>query len=137
MSRENVDLVRGMYREWERGQFGANPEVWDPDVRYRRVMDDSTEGVGLSGEWDGIAGLVTGVRLWLDAWADLRVKGEDFLDAGDKVVALTHQTGRARSSGLALDQRMADVWEIRDGKVVAFHSYWRRDDALEAVGLSE
>jgi len=136
MSRENVELVRQMYDAWEKGDFSQHPEVWDPEVRSGRVMSADTDGVGLAGEWQGLDGLVANVRLWLDAWQDLRVEATEFLDGGNTVVALTRQTGRALGSGLPLDREMADVWEIRDGRVIAVHFYWDRDIALAAAGLS-
>src|SRR5690242_2483989 len=108
MSRENVELVQKLYGAWAKGDFSAHPEVWDPEIRSGRVMSAETEGVGLAGEWQGLDGLVANVRLWLDAWQDLRVEAEEFLDAGDTVVAFTRQTGRARESGLPLDREMAD-----------------------------
>ena len=29
------------------------------------------------------------------------------------------------------------LWTLKDGKAVRMQSYWEREDALEAVGLSE
>jgi ketosteroid isomerase-like protein len=136
MSRENVDVVRKVYRAWAAGDLWAHAEVYDPDIRYTRVMGGDDAGVGLAGEWEGMEGLVRGALLWVDAWEDLRVEAEDFIDPGDTVVALTRQTGRAKSSGVPLDRPLADVWEFRNGRVVRLTSYWNRDEALESVGLS-
>ncbi len=55
----------------------------------------------------------------LSAWNDFRSKPEQFIDVGDKVVVLTRETGTGKASGTPLDQEAADVWELRDGKVVA------------------
>jgi ketosteroid isomerase-like protein len=137
MSREDVELLRSLYEEWARGNFRAHPEVYDPEIRYGRVMDEETEGVGLGGEWRGLDGFVAGIRLWVDAWQDLQVEAEEFIQAGEKVVVFTRQRGRARVSGAPLDRQMADVYEVRQGKIVAMHSYWNRTDALEAAGLSD
>ncbi len=137
MSQENVEIVRQLYEAWARGDFWAHPEAFASDVRSARVMGAGTEGAGLSGEWEGIDGLISNTRLWLEAWNDLRVEAEEFLDVGDKVVVFTRQTGAAKASGIPLDREFADVWEIRDDRVVDVRFYWKRSDALKAAGLSE
>jgi ketosteroid isomerase-like protein len=137
MSEENVEIVRRLYRAWERGDFWAHPEAFAPDVRSARVMSPEAEGAGLSGEWQGTDGLIENTRLWLSAWNDLRVQAQEFLEAGDRVVVFTRQTATAKASGIPLDREFADVWELRNGKVVDVRFYWRREDALEAAGLSE
>jgi ketosteroid isomerase-like protein len=137
MSEENVEIVRMLYAAFAQGDFWAHPEVYDPDVRGGRVMGSDTEGAGLSGEWHGVQELAKGARQWMEAWEDLRVQAEEYLDAGEKVVVLTRQIGRARASGIPLNREMADVYELRDGKVTAVHFYWSRHQALEAARLSE
>jgi ketosteroid isomerase-like protein len=137
MSRENVEIVRQLYRAWAQGEFWAHPEAFAPDVRSARVMSPDAEGVGLSGDWQGLDGLVENALLWLSAWNDLRVEPTEFLEAGDKVVVFTRQTATAKASGIPLDREFADVWEVREGKVVGVRFYWKRGDALKAAGLSE
>ncbi len=44
---------------------------------------------------------------------------------------------RGRNSQVALDQRLAQSAEFRDGKIVRSKLYRDVDKALEAVGLSE
>lgn len=129
-----MDIVRKVYRAWAAGDLWAHAEAYDPDIRYARVMEGDDAGVGLGGEWEGVAGFLRGALLWVDAWEDLRVEAEDFIDGGETVVALTRQTGRAKSSGVPLDRPLADIWKFRNGRVVALTSYWNRADALEAVG---
>jgi ketosteroid isomerase-like protein len=43
--------------------------------------------------------------------------------------------GRAKTSGVRLERRHAEVWTIRDGRVVRIEPFDRKSDALEAVGL--
>ena len=136
MSRENVEIVRFLYREAAQGVW-EHRELFDPDVRSARVMSPETDGTGLSGEWRGLDGLAENIRLWLSAWDDFRSTPEEFIEAGDKVVVLSRETGTGKTSGIALDTDAADVWELRNGKVVDVCFYLKRADALEATGLSE
>jgi ketosteroid isomerase-like protein len=137
MSQENVEIVRRVYRGLEQGDFWSHADSFAPDVRSARIMGPDSEGAGLSGEWHGRDGLVENLRQWLDAWDDLRVHPEEFIEAGDKVIAFTRQTGTAKASGIPLDREFADVWELQGGTVVELRFYWRREDALEAAGLKE
>jgi ketosteroid isomerase-like protein len=135
MSQENVEIVRRLYRAWEQGDFSAHADLFAPDVRSARVMAPDSDGAGLAGEWQGRNGLAENVRLWINAWNDLRVQAEEFIDAGDKVVVLTRQTAIAKVSGIPLDREFADLWELRNGTVVELRFYFNREDALEAAGL--
>ena len=36
-----------------------------------------------------------------------------------------------------METQLADLFTLRDGKIVRYDSYWNRAEALEAVGLSE
>jgi len=137
MSQGNVEIVRRLYRAWERGDFSAHADLFAPDVRSARVMGPEWDGAGLAGEWHGRDGLAENVRLWINAWDDLRVQPEEFIDVGDKVVVLTRQTAIAKTSGIPLDREFADLWELRDGTVVELRFYFNRADALEAAGLGE
>ena len=45
--------------------------------------------------------------------------------------------GRGRSSDVEVDQRVASVYEIRDGMAASVRDYETRAEALEAARLSE
>ena len=55
----------------------------------------------------------------------------------DKVVAVERYGGRATLSGVETDQTEAEVYTLRDGKILRVVEYAHRDEALEAAGLSE
>jgi ketosteroid isomerase-like protein len=62
----------------------------------------------------------------------------EFIDAGeDQVVVVERFGGRAKISGIETEQTEALVSTIRDGKIARCREFMTRDEALEAVGLSE
>jgi ketosteroid isomerase-like protein len=62
----------------------------------------------------------------------------EFIDAGeDQVVVVERFGGRAKISGIETEQTEALVSTIRDGKISCCREFMTRDEALEAVGLSE
>jgi ketosteroid isomerase-like protein len=69
-------------------------------------------------------------------WESVRVEPHEFIEAGDLVVVpwTMHVKGR---DGIEAASRVALVWTIRDGAIERMTLYQGRQDALEAVGLSE
>jgi ketosteroid isomerase-like protein len=61
---------------------------------------------------------------------------EEYLDAGEAgIVALVHQSGRSKATGLPTDMSFAMAWTFRDGKQLRMRMYASHDEAREAVGL--
>ena len=63
---------------------------------------------------------------------------EDWRDAGDCVAALGHVRLHGRRSGVAFEQPVGILFEIRDGQLLRFETFLDEpDDALKAAGLRE
>jgi ketosteroid isomerase-like protein len=132
MPQENVEIVRGMWAAYARGDYeaalGAYAEdtVWD-DTRYR---PDGAVHVGR-------AALVDVVRTWQGAWERYVSEAEEVLDAGgDRVAVVMRETGEGKGAGVELTNRWGMVMTLRDGKIVHTMIYRAPEEALEAVGLS-
>ena len=71
-----------------------------------------------------------------EAWEYARIEPHEFIEAGDLVVmpGTLHVKGR---DGIEVVSRGAFVWTIRNGAIERMVMYQSRQDALEAVGLSE
>ena len=70
-------------------------------------------------------------------WGTGKFEPQQFIDAGrDEVVVIFRETGRSHS-GLRMDERHAELYRLRDGKVVYRKGFSDPGEALEAVGLSE
>jgi uncharacterized protein len=132
MSRENVEVVRRAFAEFERGNFWV-PEVFDPSVRV--VWLDAFP-VGES-ESVGLEGLSRGIKQWVEPFEHVTMKVERIVDAGDQVVVIAAWRGRGKASGVDAEWRYGAVWTLRDAKVIRVDSYLDPAQALEAVGLRE
>jgi ketosteroid isomerase-like protein len=72
-----------------------------------------------------------------EAWQLSRSELEDAIDAGDRVVVFTHNTGLARS-GLRLGVRVGHVLTLSGRKIVRWEYFGEdRAAALKAAGLEE
>jgi ketosteroid isomerase-like protein len=71
-----------------------------------------------------------------DSWEAMRVEPLEFIEAGDLVVmhGTTHLRGR---DGIDVSASGAFVFAISDGAIERVSLYQERQEALEAVGLSE
>jgi ketosteroid isomerase-like protein len=129
---ENLDLVRSIYAPEERGDFSSSADWAHPEIEHVTV-----EGVD-AGSVTGRSGLIRAVRNWLSDFDDVRVKAEQFRELdGHRVLVLNKLSGRAKRSGLQVDQRAAEVFEIHDGRVTRIVQYADRDRALADLGLEE
>jgi uncharacterized protein len=134
MSQENVEIVQAAYRAINDGD----------DERLLGLVASDIEIVASSGVlldqgiYRGLEGSVAFRESLREVWGDsLRVQAEDFIEHRDHVVVMARTSARGKSSGAEVDLPVAHVWTIRDGKVVRFQTFARREEALEAVGLSE
>ena len=130
MSQENVEIVRRAfgYEIYGLGDRAEAEAIFDPDF----VMNPTEEGPSY-----GLDAIRDNFERWAGAWEDLQVTGEEFLDAGDRVLVTEHHSGRGRGSGIEVDTRLYSVYTVRDGKVVRADEYTERAEALAAAGLSE
>jgi len=129
----NLDLVRSIYVDWERGDF-ARAEWADPEVKF--VIADGPS----PGSWTGLAEMAEVHRDFLRAWEDFRLEAEEYRELdGERVLVLDHLSARGKTSGLDLGQtRTMGAWlfNIRDGSVTKMVRYLDRDRALADLGLA-
>jgi ketosteroid isomerase-like protein len=130
MSSPNLDLVRVIYAAVARGDY-ASAEWADPTIEY--VVIDGPE----PGTRTGLEGISEAVRTMFGVFEDLRDEAEDYRELDEaRVLVLSRFSGRGRASGLAVGQKAAQVFELRDGKVIRITVYMDRDRALADLGLN-
>ena len=134
MSQENIELVRSIYADWERGDY-SSAEWADPDIEFA-IADGPAPG-----SWKGLAGMARGWRDFMSAWDDIRPEVGAYRELDDeRVLVFIHQTARGKTSGLQVGQMRAEganVFHIRGGKVTRLALYLDREQALADLGLSE
>jgi hypothetical protein len=59
----------------------------------------------------------------------------EFIDAGDRVVALLYQRGRIKGSANPIELKTGYVWTVRDGKGVHVQVYFSWEEALAEAAL--
>ena len=129
MSQENLDSIRRGWEHWRAtGEVRAHPDfVWD------------VTRLGWPGRqiYDGAEGAREFLVEWADAWDGWELEVEEYIDAGERVVAIINQWGRAKGTGVRVEMRFAQVWTFRNARAIRMEMYANPDEALEAVGLRE
>jgi ketosteroid isomerase-like protein len=131
VSREDVEVVRRLYEGFAQGKLWDAAPLLDQDIVLRRFG-------GQPGVWRGLDAFTAGIVEYIEAFDNLRIEGEEFVDlGGGRVLVYARHRGTGRDSGLPFDQELGDVLTLREGRIVTWMAYWDRADALEAVGLRE
>ena len=133
MSRENVEVLRRLYDQFERGDFWALGDAYDPDVEWRW----SRSGRALVGgtTYRGRSEVLGAMREWLRGWDWFRVSAEEFIDAGDSVVVVVRADAKLKGGRGDVTDNWADVYTLRDGKIVVMEAFDSRADAVRAAGV--
>jgi len=132
MSRENVEVVRRIYKAWNEG---------DPGLRHIHpaIKLQQTGGfLDTGGTFHGHDGVLESGGELLDGLRELRWTPHDFIAAPDGQVVVpfsAHAIGR--TSKVPVEMRVVHVWTIQDGLAIRMLTYEDLSQALEAVGQSE
>lgn len=131
MPSRNIEVVRGAIAAWGRGDLDEMLREYDPDVE---IVDPERVGAG---PFRGHEEFRRWIGEWWDSWDHYEAETEALVEVDDFVVLFLHHAGRAKGSGIELDQRGALLTRLRDGKVVLYRPYTHRADALEGAGLRD
>jgi ketosteroid isomerase-like protein len=131
MSQENVEMVRAALDAAGRNDWDALFQDMAPGFEL-----DMSRAVG---PLHGVFNLDHVRQALVDFaghWKSVRVEPHEFIEAGDLLIVpySLHLRGR---EGIEVVSRPTTVWTIRDGAIERVSMYQERQDALEAVGLSE
>ena len=123
----NADIVRRFYEMAASGD-PATLEIFHPDVEFAMP-----EVLPHGGTIRGRAALGAYFREVHARWDDFRAEADDFVDGGDRVVALGRFCGRPRTSGRYVEVPFALVWTLDDGMAVRVDEYTDTATLLDAL----
>ena len=119
MSEQNVELVKGIYGAFGRGDVPAVLGAFTDDIEWFEA-----EGMpygGLHRGPEAVAQNVFGpITEDVEGFA---VTPEELIGSGATVAAVVRYTGTGKATGKALDVPVVHLWEIRDGKMARFRQF--------------
>ena len=133
MSQEHVELVETLWDAFQRGDIDTLRGASRSDiviVQPSELPDAKT--------YVGHEGVKEAVEDWPKQWDDFRFEVLEISDVSEtQVVSVTRHRGRGAVSGIEVNAIIAYVLTITDGKFARIDMFVSREQALEAVGLSE
>lgn len=133
MSEEWADLVRRGFDAVLVGDMEMFNGLTTPDlvlVQPPEVPDAKT--------YEGTGAIVEAMEDWPNQWEDFRMDLTEIIDVADEVaVSVTRHRGRGKESGIEMDFEVLYVSRGRDGKLARLEMFFKREQALEAAGLTE
>ncbi len=132
MSRENVEVVRAQYADFHPRTFEAKLTTASPDIEWH-TTDAFVDAEVLRGR----AAVLDFLHRFWGEFDEIAVSPEEFIDAGEQIVAVCRFRARGKTSGAETNMTLVHVWGFDAGEVVRVRTFRSRDDALEALGLQE
>jgi ketosteroid isomerase-like protein len=139
VSEENVEIVRAVHDAFlaglQRGQFGGGIDsgLLADDFEFSPAPELAGDA-----KYGGVREFVEFMRLWTEDFEHWSVRLDRLIDAPDDcVVALMHQSGTGKGSGVPVGLDYGAVFKLRKGRVVRINLYMTPEQALEAAGLRE
>jgi ketosteroid isomerase-like protein len=132
MNKDIIEGIRSAYDAFNRGdiQGAVNAANLDPNILW-----SEPESFYAGGTYHGPQGVAKYLTLSYEASEKVQSLPEEILEVGDKIFVLVHFHAWPKGGGQPREGRIADVYTIRDGKVVQMQAYSEPEEARKAVGL--
>lgn len=131
MSQENMDIIKGLYDAFARGDIPAVLGGLDAHVDWREaegfLYADQNPYIGPGAVLSGVFARLGG------EWEGFQAKPDSLLDGGEAVIAQGHYSGVYKATGRSVLAQFAHVWTLRGGKVVTFQQYTDTKQFSEAA----
>ncbi len=115
----NYEIIRDHYAASDRGDIEGMLAPLAPDARWTEMA-----GFPYAGTYVGPEEVRRGVfeRIGAD-WDGYTAAITELVDAGDTVIGIGTYSGTNRATGRFFEARVAHVWRLADGRVVAFEQF--------------
>ena len=114
MNENSIELIKTMYDAFSRRDVPTILQMIDP-----ALIISQTELLPWGGTFNGIEGLQIFFGKLFE-YLDSQVEVEEYVDAGERIVAIGRTRGRVKSNNAAFDIRAVHTWTVKDGKALRF-----------------
>ena len=132
MSQENVEIVRGGYEAFARGDIEGVLEIMDDGIEWAPALAPLLGVEPVRGKDALRSFLIEDIASGFD---DFEARPKSIEDLGDSVLVHIHYAGRGRASGVPVALEAFSLVTLRDGKTISYRDYETKEAALKAAGL--
>jgi ketosteroid isomerase-like protein len=133
MSEENIETLRRMFALFNARGVRATTEEFAHLLAPDFGLEEADE-VPDSESFAGRDAFVANLAKLEDSFDELRMEPLEMVDLGTRIVVVVSMRGQGHGSGAPVDMTFAQLWSLRDGKVVSLRDYATRAEAIEAAG---
>jgi ketosteroid isomerase-like protein len=132
VSQENVDKTRRFIAAYNRRDFDAAVESFDPKVEWilppHQRADSCVGPDEIRQFWEGLD----------ETFDEVRLDPQEFVDGGDRVATRLRHYARGKGSGIEISEELYhQVTTFRAGTIVRIEYVTEWAQALEAAGLGQ
>jgi ketosteroid isomerase-like protein len=132
MDRKIIEGIRRAYEAFSCGdiQGAVNAVEMAPDIVW-----SEPESFYAGGTYHGPQAVAQYLTRSYQASEKAQSLPEEIIEVGDKIFVLVHFQAWPKGGGQPREGHIADVYTVRDGKVVQMQAYSDPEEARKAVGL--
>lgn len=125
----NADIIRTHYDASDRGDLDGMLAPLAAGVRWTEAA-----GFPYAGTYVGPAAVAENVfaRIAVD-WDDYTLSVDEVVDGGDTVIGIGTYSGTYKRTGRFFAARVAHVWRLENGEVVAFEQFTDTEMVARAI----
>lgn len=133
---ENVQLLKGLYDAFGKGDIPAVLGLMSPDIRWYEAESNPYRP---SGEpWIGPDTILQSLFMRMGAeWDGFTIHTGSFHGAGDSVIVEGRYSGTYKPTGKSIDVQVCHVWDVKRGKVTRFQQYVDTAKLQAAMGVPQ
>jgi ketosteroid isomerase-like protein len=128
MADGNVEILKKLYEAFRTRDLLTIMNAVDHEIAVQQ-----TDALPWGGKYRGIAGLQDFFGKLL-AHIESQVTVEQYVDAGDTVIAVGRTRGMVKKNGNAFDVPFVHVWRFKNGNAVSFEPYIATAEMLKVLG---
>ena len=132
MSQADIETLRLGYEAFSRGD-------WDTPTRFAHPefeLQTADRAVN-PGTYRGLEEVMRFFEDLFEPFEEVTVDPEEFFERGDQIAVFVRVRLRPSGSNALVENRIGHLWTMREGKAARLQVFPRREEALEAAGLSE
>src|SRR5947207_6384176 len=132
MSQADIETLRSGYEAFNQGD-------WDAAIRLAHAefeLQTADRAVN-PGVYRGAEAAKAFFQDLFEPFEEVSIQPEEFHERDDQIVVFLVARFRPTGSSAFVENRIGHLWTMREGKFARLAIFPRREDALEAAGLSD
>jgi ketosteroid isomerase-like protein len=132
MLQADIETLRNGYEAFSRGDWDSPTRFAHPEFELQ-----TADRVVNPGTYRGPEEVRRFFEDQFEPFEEVVVEPQEFFERGDQIVVFVLTRLRPTGSSAVVENRIGHLWTMREGKALRLQVFPRREDALEAAGLSQ